>query len=682
MKPLSHLAFVAGCLSSLLLASCATAPPVPKSLPAAVPARYEASFDCNSPETDLQDFICRDEELAALDRSMANEFHCKVRTLELLGRTRLLAEQRRWLLRRETRCRLPGSQPPSLGGDAAACLKDMYRERIAELAAGQRPQSRQRQGSHPLSAYVEFKPVDDREPALCATLGKQFNDMIAGGGQIDPATGAGFSELTGSHGAASFVRDGRKIEVHLYDAGPYASYQLRAKRLTSNGQTLIKEDTLPDWIAQLPNSGGSFSNTSSQTLDYAAIDVFATQGREFVLVNETWGYYAAAASGESPHAGVYELVQGQELRPLCLYRTYLTPPAAKIFDRLPLLKELQESLHAMSGKIPPGLTANDRLDQTVLERELIWTLFNMPLIALDEFERNGLAATLRRRHDAALNAIFAWSERNLPSKLLYRRLFPMIAPAHTELTRSFRTTQGLRQDQATAAADLLLMAIVDEAAENLEDDAPPADAARTAAPYTPRFAVAPAPGDLEKGRTFTSLHSAALNHAPPEVISDFIKFETTQPASARWQGPAGDTPLMAAVRTPDTLKQLLAAGAAVNGENDWHKTALMTAAQTNQLAGAGLLLKAGADVQRKTVNWYAPGAGGPDQEEGAIAGRTALMYAASGASAQLLRLLIEYGAAVNASDETGASACDYLERNTIVTDSERKELRYMLCGKR
>ena len=682
MKFRSHLAFAAGYVSSLLLASCATAPPVPESLPAVVPARYEASFDCNSPESALQDFVCRDEELAALDRSMAREFRSKVRTVELLGRAQLMAEQRRWLVRRETQCRQPDFPSPSLAGTSAACLKGMYRKRITELAARQRPQVRQRKGSHPLSTYVEFKPVDDREPALCGTMGKQFNDMIAAGGEIDPTAGAGFSELAGSHGAASFVRDGRTIEVNLYDAGPYASYQLRAKKLTSNGQTLIREDTLPDWIAQLPNSGGSFSNSSSQTMDYAAIDVFATQGREFVLVNETWGYYAAAARGESPHAGVYELVQGQELRPLCLYRTYLTPPTAKIFDRLPTLKGLQESLHAMSGKVPPGLTANDRLDQTVLERELIWTLFNMPLTALDEVEQSCVTPALRRRHDAALNAIFAWSERNLPSKLLYRRLFPMIAPAHTELTRSFQTTQGLKQDQATAAADLLLMALVDAAAENLGDDAPFADAARASGPYTPRFTVAPAPGDLEKGRNFTSLHSATLNRAPPGVISDYITFETTLPASARWQGPAGDTPLMAAVRTPETLNQLLAAGAAVNGENEWHKTALMTAAQTNQLAGAELLLKAGADVQRKTVNWYAPGAGGPDQEEGAIAGRTALMYAASGARAQLQRLLIEYGAAVNAADGTGARACDYLERNTIVTDEERKELRSLLCGKR
>ena len=290
MKFRSHLAFAAGYVSSLLLASCATAPPVPESLPAVVPARYEASFDCNSPESALQDFVCRDEELAALDRSMAREFRSKVRTVELLGRAQLMAEQRRWLVRRETQCRQPDSPSPSLAGTSAACLKGMYRKRITELAARQRPQVRQRKGSHPLSTYVEFKPVDDREPALCGTMGKQFNDMIAAGGEIEPTAGAGFSELAGSHGAASFVRDGRTIEVNLYDAGPYASYQLRAKRLTSNGQTLIREDTLPDWIAQLPNSGGSFSNSSSQTMDYAAIDVFATQGREFVLVNETWGY--------------------------------------------------------------------------------------------------------------------------------------------------------------------------------------------------------------------------------------------------------------------------------------------------------------------------------------------------------------------------------------------------------
>lgn len=689
MTFLTLLPRLAGCALIVLVAACSSAPRPPLAASPAVqpvvPPRFATSFDCEEPQSALQDLTCGNERLAVLDREMAQAYRRAMGALDLVGRGQLLTDQRRWLLRRLAQCRMPSARRAAVPPDAADCLREMLGARIAELGAAYRqPPARQRPGQHPLAAYVEFRLAEDREPALCGALGKRFDEAISAHGQVDPSRMAGFTELAGSHGAASFTREGRKIEVRLYDAGPYASYQMRAKHLTLEGRVLIDEDSLLDWVARMPNSGGSPSRSSSGTADYTAIDIFRRDGRDFVLVSDTWGYHTGVPRGESPHAGLYELVAGDELQPRCLYRTYLTPPftpKAQIFDRLPAVKNLDGLLRAMAGEVPVGLAPHERLDQALFEGEMQWTLLNMPLLALGEIDRFDRKPAVRRRHDAALEAIFTWSERNLPSKLLYRRLLPAMQPAHAELVRVFRSTQGLMADEAAAAADVALMMMVDRAADSL--DAAPSTAVPTVATvagYTPRHGAVPAPGDLEKNRRFTNLHSALLNRAPPEAVADFIRFESNLPAQERGRGAAGDTALMAALRTPEVLPQLFAAGADPNGHNEWHKTALMTAAQTDQYASARLLLSAGADIQRATRAWQADGAGGPDNEEGAIAGRTALMYAAAGANAPLVRLLLDHGAVVNARDGAGHTACDYLAQSKIMAVAEREGFRSQLCS--
>lgn len=684
MKSISILVRLTFSALSLLLAACSEpSPPAPPTTTKTPLVLNLMSFDCESPQTVLQSLVCQNEMLAALDREMARTLRKGLGTLDLFGRAQLLADQRRWLLRRQSLCRLPVAEHGVVPLGAADCLKDMYQARIAELVvASARPQEYKRPGRYPISTYVEFRLAEDTEPALCAGLGTRFNEALVAFGQIDPSRIHGFTELAGTHGPSSFMREGHTIDVPLYEAGPYASYQLRAQRLVIDGKTFLDENSLLDWTARMPNSGGRPNRSSSGTSDYAAIDVFRVDERDFVLVTDTWGYYAAVPTGESSHAGLYELVQGKDLQPRCLYRTYLIPPMPpedKVFDSLPAVKKLENLLLAMAGKVPAGLAQLERLDEWLFKAEMQWTLLNMPLLALDEVERFDRKTAWRRRHNVALETIFAWSERNLPSKLLYRRLLPALQPAHDEMVRAFLSTQGLRSDQAAAAADLLLMVMVDHAAENLAAVSPAVDAAASSG-YTRRYAVVPALGDLEKNRRYANLHSALLNRAPPDVIAEFIRIEADMPTGKLGRGAAGDTALMVAVRSPEVLPQLLAVGANPNAYNDWHKTALMTAAQFDQYESAQLLLAAGADVQRATIVWQSDGAGGPDNHEGATGGRTALMYAAASAHAPLLRLLLEHGAPVDARDGAGHTACHYLAQNKVLKGTEREELRSALCA--
>lgn len=668
-----------------LLAACAgTPPPARQPDPEPVRAqRYKASFDCLQPETPVQLYVCRDAGLAEADQQLHAAWRAQVRGQDLAGRTELLAAHRHWQLALYSQCSITASPDEAQALPAAplACLRDAWRDRTAALRATPSPratQSTAKPVEHPLASYVIFREAQALEPALCTRFTSGLNSLIARAGTLDVAKLAGAQALA-SVGAspAATLPDGRRIEVQQHDAGPYGSYALRGTGILLGGQRVLDDRTVPAWMLDLPNAGGSFSSTSSQTGDYAGIDVFTFEQRPFVLVTQTWGYYASAARGESPHAALYE-VAGEGLQRRCLWRTYTTPPVANALRLLPQFKTLQTLLDDAAGADSPRLPPDDRRDAGLLANELQWTLLNMPLVAAREADLYARWPLLRQRHDEALEALFTWSERNVPSKQLYRRVMPLISVAHAELQRAFKDSEGLKPDEARAAADLMLMTALARAAEHWQDPALPRPP--LAANAKPRYAVAPAPGDLERDRGYSSLHSALLNRAPDAALDDFWRrtWGSTDRVGdvAAARGPGGNTPLMAAVRSPERVARLLAAGADVNARNDWGKTALMTAAQADLPEVVQTLLTAGANAQASTTFWQADGAGGLDNTEGARPGRTALTYAAGSASPPLIERLLD---ATGNTAAVGDAACKALEANAKVPAAARASLRQRLC---
>lgn len=672
-------------LITIMLAACGTTPPAPR--PAAEPEpvraqRYTASFDCTQPETPVQLYVCRDAALAQADQQLHAAWRHQVRTQDLAGRAELLAAHRHWQLSLYSRCGITAAPDEAQALPAAplACLQRAWQARTDALRATALPASPAGAGAsqHPLAAYVMFREAQWLEPALCTHMTTALNVALGQSGSVDAARLAGARKLAGVGTTTdATLPDGRVLSVQQHDAGPYGSYALRAKGLLLNGQRLIDDRSVPAWMLDLPNAGGSFSSTSSQTGDYAGIEVFIAEQRTFVLVTQTWGYYASAARGESPHAALYELT-GDNLQRRCLWRTYTTPPVAQALRLLPQFKTLQSLLDEAAGADSPRLPPDDRRDAGLLAKELQWTLLNMPLLAVREADFNGRWPLLRQRHDEALEALFAWSERNVASKQLYRRIMPLISVAHAELLRAFKDSEGLKPDEARAAADLMLMTALARAAERWQDPAIPRPPLANHA--KPRWAVAPPAGELERHRAYGSLHSALLNRAPDTAVDDLWRrawgsVDRVGDAAAA-AGPAGDTPLMAAVRSPERVARLLAAGADANARNAWGKTALMTAAQADQAEVVQALLAAGADPLARTALWQADGAGGLDNDEGARAGSTALVYAAGSASPALIeRLLAVSGEVVSVGD----AACKALDGNPKVPAGQRPALRQRLC---
>jgi uncharacterized protein YecT (DUF1311 family) len=671
----------------LLLTACATEPvsgPVPfhDATPRAVTPRGQtpASFECSGALPAVHRQICASEGLAQLDRQVAEAYRERMRQSDLPGQLLLEANQRQWQLSRTAEC---GLETAALGEaanpQAIGCLESVYRARLRQLQSWQPAQARAQGSAHPMASYAEFRTQDDRDPALCSRLQGAFNESLRRNGRASPELLTGATLIAGSSASVqSATVGGQRVSVTLHNAGTFGGHAIRALGMSLNDQPVMDDRTLPQWIAQMPNYGGRAHASSSQTGDYDAIDVFTLDGRSLVMVSETWGFYSPAARGESAYAGLYELGAGA-LRPLCLYQTYLTPPRTNTLAGLTVYASLASELEAIAGTPLNEYAQHERRDNFQSWKEQQWTLLNLPLLGADELARFGREGALRQRHDAALEALFQWSERNLGNKTIYRRVLPMMQPAHTELRQMF-VGQGLDASEASAAADLLFHETLARATENLA--APKQAPALPLAPfaeYRPRFAVAPTPGELERGRQFATLHSVLLNNAPANVIRDFIDYETSNVGLSRGRGPDNDSAAMAAVGNPDALRLILGQGFSPDQTNDWGKTALMTAAQLNLGQSVSLLLEQGADPHRQTRGSQSAGVGGPDRAQAAALPRTALLIAAEQADAEVIQRLLDAGADRQAWAGYHQQVCSVLGDNRRLEQGDLSTLRGRLC---
>ena len=674
-------------LAVLILAGCASRPPLPRdNSPGPTQRRYQPvhppSFDCMEASSTVQDVVCATDALSQLDSSMTEIYRQKLRSADAFGREPLVASQRKWLLGRVAACRVPQERMTADRAEPALaeCLTRSYRDRVVALNAWSYPVRRAGDGSvvHPAAAYIQFTVADAPGAALCGPMAEKFNEAIKRVGDADPSAIPGMVAVAGTH--AGRGAGAAQISVELYDPGPYASFALRAAGLTAYGSTVIDRQTLGHWIEEQPNSGGRFGPDSSQTRDYGAIDVFSYAGRQFALVNEAWGFYSPAARGESSYAGLYEIASGQANRQ-CLFKTYLHPPFRGVFDRLPALNAWRAVLKQIKNRTPLGLDYNELRDDYQLRLEAQWNVLNLPLIALDEAKRNGWSGWLRKRHDLMLGGLFAMSETDQESKDLYRRFFTTLRPVANELVTAFMQTQGLTAVEAKDSANLVIMEMFADAAGDLPGgrailDEPPARIKS----YAPRYPLFPSAGDVERGRKFETAHSAALNGAPTAVVDDLMRYELANGERRLVRAAGGETVLMAAAGSPETVSLLLASGVDPKQTDGRGRTALMAAALTNQVESAKLLIQAGADVNAKTI--ALPFVLDTEKQvmDNRVGGRTALMVAASHAQPEMAKLLLEHGALLPDYDSSGRDVCKYVDDNPNVSDGERQTMKSLLCG--
>ncbi len=117
-------------------------------------------------------------------------------------------------------------------------------------------------------------------------------------------------------------------------------------------------------------------------------------------------------------------------------------------------------------------------------------------------------------------------------------------------------------------------------------------------------------------------------------------------------GPVGFTPLIwaAGYGSPESVQILIDAGATVNARDTAQgATALMHAARTSELDSMAMLLSNGADLEARSHN-----------------DKTALLLAAesAGANVEVIRMLVEAGADITATDDIGRNALALVKNRT------------------
>ncbi len=462
----ARMRFIAGAGFALCgLASCgiyhtrAYVPNSATSLPTADAAA--ASTNCFESDTAAEKAACAVPALASLNRAMTEALQRDLRAGDVFSRDALMASQRGWLLGLPAACHLAADAGAMPAPGAVQCLAAQFGTRAATLSAWRAPMGAQ-SGASAMAQYVHFRaaPGAPAGGAFCAALGRAADASLTAAGTVDPARFAGAAEIAGSHGAPAGAYGGHRYAVDLRFANAYGSFAQRARSVSVDGAAPVLDSVSLGALVQTAaqNNGARFSAYASQTGDYGAIDVFAQGGRVIALLEDAWGFDTPAAPGEFAHAGAWDLGASPPA-PLCLFDTFQMP-AEGAFDHLPAFAPFRALLAQIRGSAQPDLGVATLRDQAQFRTEAAWMVLNMPLVARELARGGGWTPWLRHRHDAVLDALFAWSTQAPANKAAFDRLFALLRPAAQDLVNAYQQTQALSGDEAREAAGIAMMELL------------------------------------------------------------------------------------------------------------------------------------------------------------------------------------------------------------------------------
>jgi len=431
------------------------------------PPVFATSFTCEDGNTSVQNAVCENQQLAALDVQMGALYRQHLGTADAFERDQLLAAQRGWLLNLPSSCGVTAVVSPA----AISCLTTAYQAQIATLTNWPMTEtSPANMQSGAIANYVHYKLLDAKQPELCAAIGSEAAGALSDDGSIDPARLDGAQEIAGSHGPASAVNpQGGTVAVDMYRAGLYGGYQMRARGISLSGATtpLLGPDSVGRYVETLPNGGGRYVSGASQTGDYGSIDVFTLNGTVLALMTDTVGYNSPAPPGEAAVAGVFTISQGAA-SPACLFETYLMPPPLSMgtFGTQTSLTPFLALVDSIQGVPPDALAGSDRQDTAYLSTATRWTMLNMPRATLAQEKAGNWTGWLRSRHDQVLDALYAWSQKSAQNQAQFTQLFTLLRPAAMDLQTIYVQQQGLTANDAAQATAIAMMELLYQSTVN------------------------------------------------------------------------------------------------------------------------------------------------------------------------------------------------------------------------
>jgi len=306
-------------------------------------------------------------------------------------------------------------------------------------------------------------------------------------------------------------------------------------------------------------------------------------------------------------------------RTVCAAPEYRLPASLRAF-RSAVYNYAGDAFDRCTGTMRFGFARRDLYDgvvTTVLPRKLL-ERSNVP--AMDEFP-------LRR-----------WSYHTLANWHAYQDTRKLFLQARADLAAYYRQRFGLPEADALRAAHIGVWNGLESWTRNAQPIPGPVRVAFLDADARP------------------SLREWMAN-ASPDVLTTAADVKD-------------DPPLLLLVERPELLSALLSLHPDVNATNAFGKTALMTAAQFDQLETVRLLLGSGASIDAVSLAPDQIPGNDPEVEGQQWSGcgyfaishgsRTALMYAAANASLPVIEALLAAGADKRLADSQGSTALDYL----------------------
>ncbi len=601
------------------------------------PARAAApgpSFRCEHASRPMEHLICSSPALSQADQTLNDTYQV---ALSNAGAHRgdIVSLQRAWLWRATDICKVPaqGGAAVSLAAETTACLQQAFEAREKALRELAPPDS-----DHPLApSSVTTWAVHDAMMALPYTP----QTALA----IFQGVDDGHWEQASKQEEADAAPWGEILALRYYTpASPAHLARMTALlKLTERSAGFdCSDNAAPDksnWIALYQREH------ACQAPNYSGTDWIVARlgmsGDGLPLPCRLFAQHPELIKATTPQFG------GQ--------RDYFVPHAECDVTEYPWpasIRVLSDAVSPYDGEAFGRCNGSIRFSFWAewRQQELIARVAPSRLIAASSHNPAGWSP------DGSTPALplEAWSYESIANRHAFLRVEPLFRRAIDDLAETYRSRFAFSQADAHQAAYVAVSQTVFWTFSNVPPD--PLAVAIMRADATPDLAT------LLSGQ-------ASL----PVLLEPLLSL---------------------AVDRPDAIRMLLDAYVPADQTNRFGKTPLMTAAQFDDGDTVGLLLRAGAAVDRQSLapedipdndigprNFSQDRCGDLQIEHGS---RTALMYAAANASLTVIRQLLLAHADKALRDSTGLTALDYLEgrgpvaANPVLTSTERVEAARLL----
>jgi len=690
----------------------------------------QASFDCSKAKTLAEKSICQNDDLKEADKNLAALYQAVLaKAPNVQERKKIEAEEKHWIEQRDLSCGLTSiDRFIKVAGidNPAECLSKAYEHRNWELQYSERYKDIQEEKleisfpKYPFTPKLQTSTDDEVCDPFLKGVQKHFTDYqqaayedtLFGAGPLPPGT---FNVIGGAWlgGKEQIIlispHGNQKAQTFLIKSAPSIHMTSEATLYTKPGvitEEEIKELSGAD-SSNLENNGWKKVTGKRTGGDDEPLYLLRIKGSLYLYKNgDEEGGKLEENDIPSNAAALYKVAPDGTPDLICAVSVEPTidissPP---LFWNNEKDKKRHKSLDAETDIKTPD-AVKKFFDATTEVAGA--SVGNQPCVGTDgpyvwarysntrdmtrylALVRPWEVMQVTKDYDL-INFRNQWGMDSLHNYRIYEQIAGVIPSATQALTDFYIDNYGLDNDDASSVAGNVMdqlfavslqtyhSGIDPEVDASIEADADVDNLDGNVEAFRQRYLEA------LKNNTLSSLlvrkailtgMTDVVENTPKEKI---IELQASLPKEGEQIDPfkINEPFIFYALDNQKMLNLLIDKGLDVSTGNWFGKSPLMYAAQWNRPEIINTLLAHHANVNSATTsikNDTFGCSGAPH-----ITKRTALMYAAENASASLIEVLLKAGADAKAKDSEGRSIQDYLAKNELINDVDRKRINDLL----